>query len=159
MQSIFLTIFIFLCMNHINACTAQKERLMPIHQDSSQQEELSTLGKLKIIVGHSSFTATFYDNATAKAFKAMLPMTIMMSEHNGNEKYNYLPNNLPASPSKPKVIHKGDIMLFGADCLVLFYKTFNTSYSYTPIGMLNNKEGLEKALGAGNISVKFEAIN
>lgn len=157
MQPIFLTILIFLCMNHINACTAQKERLMPIHKDSSQQEELSTVGKFKIIVGTSSFTATLYDNTTAKAFKAMLPMTIMMSEHNGNEKYNYLPNDLPTSLQKPKVINKGDIMLFGADCLVLFYKTFNTSYSYTPIGILDNAEGLEQALGAGE--VKIEIIN
>jgi hypothetical protein len=43
--------------------------------------------QMRIKIGSSTFTATLYDNATATAFKGMLPMTIKMSELNGNEKY------------------------------------------------------------------------
>lgn len=112
--------------------------------------------KVKITIGTSLFVATFYDNATAKAFAEMLPMTIAMNELNGNEKYNYLSGNLPASPENPTTIHNGDLMLYGSNCIVLFYETFNTSYSYTKIGAVDNPIGLKAALGSSNAAVRFE---
>lgn len=48
-----------------------------------------------IRVGGRSFVATLEDNTTARAFVAMLPMTVTMNEMNGNEKYYYLSENLP----------------------------------------------------------------
>ena len=113
--------------------------------------------KLKITIGTNIFTATFYNNATATAFKAKLPMTINMSELNGNEKYFDLPGNLPANASNPGTIQTGDLMLYGANTLVLFYKTFSTSYSYTALGRIDNPSGLAAALGSGNVTVTFEA--
>ena len=53
--------------------------------------------KLRITIGSVSFTGTLADNATATAFKALLPMTVSMREMNGNEKYYYLPDNLPTT--------------------------------------------------------------
>jgi hypothetical protein len=55
--------------------------------------------KLKITIGANTFTATLYNNPTVTAFKKGLPLTINMSELNGNEKYFDLPNNLPANAS------------------------------------------------------------
>jgi hypothetical protein len=40
--------------------------------------------------------------------------------------------------------------------LALFYKSFNTSYSYTKLGYIDNPVGLATAMGAGNVAVKFE---
>lgn len=111
--------------------------------------------QLKITVGQASFTATFADNATAAAFKSRLPLTLNMSELNGNEKYFYLPESLPAAASNPGTIRAGDLMLYGSDCLVLFYETFRTSYSYTRIGRIDNPSGLAAALGRGSVSVTF----
>jgi hypothetical protein len=68
---------------------------------------------MKITIGSDVFTATFYNSATAKAFKAMLPLTIKMTELNGNEKYSDLPNALPANASNPVTIKNGDLMLYG----------------------------------------------
>lgn len=112
--------------------------------------------KLKIKIGTHVFTATLYDNATATAFKTKLPMTINMIELNGNEKYFDLPDNLPANASNPGTIQTGDLMLYGSKTLVVFYKTFSTSYSYTRLGRIDNPSGLAAALGSGSVTVSFE---
>ena len=112
--------------------------------------------KIKITFGTASFVATTYNNATAKAFIALLPITVTMNELNGNEKYYYLSGNLPDSPSNPSTIQNGDLMLYGSNCIVLFYETFSTSYSYTKIGSIDNPIGLKTALGSNNPTVTFE---
>lgn len=114
--------------------------------------------KIKITVGANSYVATTYDNATARAFVSLLPLTINMNELNGNEKYYYLTGNLPTSPERPSTIHSGDLMLYGQNCLVLFYETFTTSYSYTKIGKVDDPTGLKIALGPNNPTVIFELI-
>ena len=115
--------------------------------------------KLKITIGSNIFIATLNNNATAKAFKAVLPMTINMTELNGNEKYFDLSNNLPANAANPGTIQAGDLMLYGSNTLVLFYKPFSTSYSYTKIGHMDNTSGLVSALGSEGISITYEIIN
>lgn len=82
-------------------------------------------------------------------------MTLNMQELNGNEKYHYFDSALPTNASRPTGIHTGDLMLYGNNCLVLFYEDFATSYSYTPIGRLDDPAGLEKALGSGSAQITF----
>ena len=89
---------------------------------------------LSITVGDKAFGATLSDNATAAAFKALLPLSVSMSELNGNEKLYRLPMNLPVQPSRPASMQSGDLMLYGANTVVLFYKSFATTYSYTESG-------------------------
>ena len=120
--------------------------------DTKEEESMN----IQIIVGDKSFYATLADNASAKALVDMLPMTLNMSELNGNEKYYYLDNRLPTDAGVPDGISAGDIKLFGNHCLVLFYESFSTSYSYTPLGQIDDPEGLAEALGNGAVSVTFE---
>src|SRR5574344_622501 len=123
----------------------------------------STLGcaaqtQLKISIGGKAFTATAADNATATAFVAKLPMPITMNELNGNEKYCYLDATFPTAASNPGTIHQGDIMLYGSNCLVIFYKTFATSYSYTRIGSISNATDLSD-MGSSNVTVTIEKVD
>lgn len=111
--------------------------------------------KLRITIGGTVFNATVYNNATAAAFKTRLPLTINMKELNGNEKYFDLPDNLPGNARNPGTIQVGDLMLYGSNTLVLFYKSFSTSYSYTPMGRIDDTSGLAAALGSGNVTVSF----
>lgn len=113
---------------------------------------------IEILIGEKVYTATLYDNETARAFKEQLPLTLDMSELNGNEKYYYLPQSLPTSSSCPSQINTGDIMLYGSNCLVIFYESFPTSYSYTPIGKIDDPNGLAGALGRGGVRVAFRVM-
>ena len=83
-------------------------------------------------VGERRFAITLTDNAAARAFAAQLPLTLDMSELNGNEKHADLPKPLPANASRPGTIRNGDLMLYGADTLVVFYLTFQSSYLVHP---------------------------
>ena len=110
---------------------------------------------MHITIGSAQFTATFDDNETARAFKAMLPLTVKMTDLNANEKYYRLPGRLPTTASNPGMIQAGDVMLYGSDTLVLFYKTFRTSYRYTRIAKVDDASGLAASLGSGDVTVTF----
>lgn len=48
------------------------------------------------------------------------------------------------------------VNLYGSDCLVLFYEDFQSSFSYTRLGYLEEPEGLSEAAGSGSVTVTFE---
>lgn len=112
--------------------------------------------QIRLKIGSKNFVATLEDNATAAAFKALLPMTVNMSELNGNEKYFRLSRNLRTNASNPGIIQTGDLMIYGSNTLVLFYKSFPTSYDYTRLGRIKDTTGLAAAVGSGSITVTFE---
>lgn len=111
--------------------------------------------RIYVTVGSTVFAATLSDTPAARAFAAMLPLTLNMADVNANEKYVELDTRLPANASSPGTIQAGDVMLYGSNGLVLFYETFSTSYSYTHIGKIDDASGLVAALGAGNAIVTF----
>ena len=98
-------------------------------------------------VGERRFAITLADNAAARAFAALLPLTLDMTDLNGNEKHVSLPKALPANASRPGTIRNGDLMLYGSDTLVVFYLTFDSSYSYTRLGRVDDPATLAQALG------------
>lgn len=123
---------------------------------NTKKNMLMDSGKIKIALNSQNFTATLLENDSAKSFWEMLPMTIYMTELNGNEKYYDFPNSLPTNSSNTGTIKNGDLMLYGSKTLVLFYKTFSTSYSYTKLGSVDDVTGLASELGSGNVTVTFE---
>jgi len=141
----FICIQLFACCNKTNDVTTNSNNVL--NTDSM---------KMKITIGTTAFTATLYNNPTVTAFKTRLPMTINMSDLNANEKHFDLPNSLPANASNPGTIQAGDLMLYGSNTLVLFYKSFSTSYDYTRLARIDNPSGLAAAVGSGNATVKFE---
>ena len=78
-----------------------------------------------------------------------------MDELNGNEKYHYLNSPLPSNRNASARFTRGDIMLYGNDCIVVFYQTFRTPYSYTRIGSITDPTQLAAALGSAAASVTF----
>ena len=106
---------------------------------------------MKIQINQQTFDVMLEDNDTAKALVEFLPLTIKMNELNGNEKYFCLSKSLPSKPQKIGQIKAGDVMLYGNDCLVVFYKSFSSGYAYTKIGHIENVENLQKALDRGSV--------
>lgn len=128
---------------------------------SLMMENALAQGETAVVVkvGSRDYNAVFYDNRTVENLLTKLPLQIKMSELNGNEKYRYLDFSLPTNEQSVSQINAGDIMLYGSDCLVLFYKSFQTSYRYTRVGKILNPEGLESAVGSGSTEVTITAAS
>lgn len=117
--------------------------------DNENGEEMM----INISINEQNYTAKLYDNPSVQAFIKSFPMTITMEDLHGNEKYYYMDNSLPTNSVAVNNIKTGDIMLFGANCLVLFYKNFNTSYTYTRLGYVENRERLAKTITNGSVKL------
>ena len=132
-----------------NSINNNQEDNIKNNKSSNIKKEINTM---KVIINKKEYIINLEDNETVKSFISSLPQELEMSELNGNEKYIYLDKSLPTNSENIKRIKAGDVMLYGNNCLVIFYKSFNTSYSYTKIGHIDNLPDL----GDGNIKVTFE---
>ena len=129
---------------------AAASRAASVAVPSERQES-----RLWMSIGQRRFPITLADTAAARAFATQLPLTLRMEELNGNEKHATLPKALPVTASRPGTLHNGDLMLYGTDTLVVFYVTFDSPYSYTRIGRLDDPAGLPRAVGSSEVQVRF----
>ncbi len=111
-----------------------------IDTENSDREEVS---RMKVIIDNKEYNVELEDSETSKSLLELLPLELEMKELNGNEKYHYLDISLPTDKTNLSKINKGDLMLYTDNCLVLFYKSFTTSYSYTKIGHIDNLPDLD----------------
>ena len=122
-----------------------------LEKNQLMDDEEITMDKVYIDINNETFEMDLEDNSTVSALVKMLPLNLSMGDLNGNEKYAYFDKPLPTNTYSPKHIEAGDVMLFGDNCLVIFYESFDTSYSYSKIGRINNMP----SLGDGNISISI----
>ena len=121
---------------------AGRETQNTVLDETEQAEEDDGMISINVIIGGVAYGAKLYDNETAREWIKGFPAEYEMSELNGNEKYCYLQGSLPTDGVNPGGINAGDIMLYGSSCIVLFYDTFQTSYSYTRLGYIEDPDGL-----------------
>lgn len=141
----------------LSACGKEAEPSSEETAGGKEETGGTQMQELVIRIDGQRFPAALYNNETAQALMERLPMTLDMEELHGNEKFNYLDQGLPTNPENVGSILKGDIMLFGSDCLVLFYDDFGTSYSYTRIGHIEDEDAFVNALSGSTVEVTFEA--
>ncbi len=158
MRTILFSIILLAGCMQSYACNTDKGNSGNPDQENNNSKQETM--KIKITVGDKSLTATMIDNVTTKAFMEMLPLTIEMTELHNNEKYANLSKRLPGKAVRPGTIHAGDLMLWDSNykCLVLFYKTFNSPYSYVKLGTVDQLDQLEEVLGSDDVVVKFEEL-
>ena len=134
----------------------EPEKPSPSVQTTAQAEANPTVfTELRIQAGKNTYTARLEDTPAAQVLADAMPMTLNMDEMNGNEKYFFLSDALPTKAERPGSITAGDLMLYGDNCLVLFYESFQSAYSYTRLGSITDTAGLADALGSGSVEVTF----
>lgn len=94
--------------------------------------------EVKITINNIEYILKLEKNETSFDIISMLPMNLEMDDLNNNEKYIYLSSSLNSDGNYTGSIKKGDVMLYQNNCLVIFYKDFNTNYYYTKIGHIDN---------------------
>ena len=120
--------------------------------NNKKTEENEAIKEMKVIINNEEYTINLEDNKTAKKLVELAPLEVTMKELNGNEKYANLTTKFPVNSYYPGHIEKGDVMLFNDNCIVIFYKSFDTEYGYTKIGHIDNLPDL----GNQDIIARFE---
>lgn len=167
--AVFLVMMLSACGSKAEKNTENAPKEMPdnslaedtkaVQETEDNKEEGDTpMQGMTVKIDGQKFEVTLYDNETVRALKEQLPMTLNMEELNGNEKFYYLDAGLPTNAENVGSIQTGDLMLFGSDCLVLFFEDFNTSYSYTRIGHVEDARSFANALKSGTVEVTFEIV-
>ena len=153
-KRLIVSILVIVSLFMIVGCNSKNTNNEINNNENNIEENNSNevISSVKVAINNKEYTLKLEDNETAKSFANLLPQEFNMSELNGNEKYIYMNSSLPTNSFNPKHINAGDVMLYGDNCLVIFYKSFDTSYSYTKIGHIDNLDNL----GNSNITIKFE---
>ena len=149
-KKVIYCIIILLCIFIVTGC--KKKIIENNNQSNTNDNYKEVISSMKITIDNELYIINLEENETVSAFINLLPIEFNMNELNGNEKYYYLDKELPTNSINVKHINKGDVMLYGNNCLVIFNKSFDTTYSYTKIGYIDNLKDLD----SNNIKVKIE---
>ena len=142
-----IILILIICIILLTGCTNNSKT----NNDKSKESDIK-MSNIKVTIDDKTYNLSLENNNTVEEFINLLPQEYNMNDLNGNEKYVYIDTSLTTNSYNPKHIEKGDVMLFGNNCLVIFYESFDTSYSYTKIGHIDNLDNL----GNDSIIAKFE---
>ncbi|NMO14241.1 hypothetical protein HPC49_08000 [Pyxidicoccus fallax] len=95
--------------------------------------------KIRLTLGERVLTATLRDNATARDFAALLPLTLTLTDYATTEKVSDLPRRLSTKGAPAGVTPKaGDIAYYAPwGNLALFHKDFRFSEGLVTLGSLD----------------------
>lgn len=162
MKKLFVVFIALALAMGFTACGKTKQ---PSENESASIDSSNTAGleenvdmKVSVKVGDKSFTATLEDNAAARELVKMMeeaPISIDMDDYSGFEKVGSLGKSL-TTDNRQMTTQAGDIVLYSGNQIVMFYGS--NSWSYTPIGKIDDLSGWEDALGNGSVTVVFSIM-
>lgn len=108
------------------------------------------------IDGKELATATLMDNATARDFLSLLPITITLEDYASTEKIAYLPRKLSTASapagSDPSV---GDIAYYAPwGNLAIFYKDAGYARGLLPLGRVDSSIEVLRAAGRSKVTIE-----
>lgn len=143
---------------YLTMASTQSSNNRQVYKSESSQMILEENEKQKmpiLITNGKKFHVLANVTPTLEALIEELPPKFIMNNLNENEKDYKLSQPIPATNKNIQKIEAGDVMLFGQQTLVIFYQSFSTSYHYTQIGSIENKESLlDTLLGSETAEVQ-----
>ena len=144
-----IILFLIMCSIILTGCINNNNQTKENNKNEKSDLKMT---EIKVKIHDKTYKLNLENNQTVEEFINTLPQEYMMNELNGNEKYVYINESLTTNIYQPKKIEKGDVMLYGDNCLVIFYESFETNYRYTKIGHIDKLPDL----GKENIKISFE---
>ena len=126
-------------------------------EPSSSRTETRTV-KIRMTINGQATTATLADNATARDFLSLLPLTLTLEDHASTEKIAYPPRKLSTQGAPAGIDPEvGDIAYYAPwGNLALYYKDFGYSTGLIRIGRFD--AGVAIINARGSLKVTIEAI-
>lgn len=114
--------------------------------------------KIRLIVGEQVATATLYDNATAKDFASLLPLSLTMTDYDTIERVSDLPRKLSTQGAPEGVAPVAGELTHYAPWgnLAIFIKPRSYSRSLLPLGKID--DGLAIVSQPGPYKMRIERI-
>lgn len=127
----------------------------PVQQEQKKEEENVGLKAISVRIDDMTYIMSVDAGKAGQEFAKSTPFELEMKDLNGNEKYYEGKDTLPTDPYKPGHIEAGDVMLYGDNTIVIFYKSFDSDFSYTRLGKIRNASSLEYMLEGDTATVEF----
>ena len=114
--------------------------------------------KVRIAFNDHDFTATLYDNPSARDLASMLPLDLTIDDYANNEKIAYLPRKLTEEGSGPFSNEApGDLCYYVPwGNLAFFYAGYRYSSGLIRLGRLDG--GIEPLLTRGKFPLRVERL-
>jgi hypothetical protein len=114
--------------------------------------------KIRLEVDGTRIIATLEDNATARDFASLLPLTLTLDDCNGTEKISDLPKKL-STRGAPEGVDPvaGDLAYYAPwGNLAIFYKDFGYSRGLVKLGTIESSARVFQR--SGSLRVRVEPI-
>lgn len=114
--------------------------------------------KIRLSINGETLTASLADNATARDFLSLLPVTLALEDYASTEKISYLPKKLSTVGAPAGVDPSaGDIAYYVPwGNLAIFYRDFGYSSGLVKLGRIESD--IEAFNVRGSLNVTIDAI-
>ena len=125
---------------------------------SPTNESGEAMMQVRCTFADQDFTATLYDNPSARDFASMLPLDLAISDFSDNEKIAYLPRKLDEEARGPfPDAAPGDLCYYIPwGNLAFFYGNYRSTSDLIRLGRLDG--GIEPLLTRGEFPLRIEPI-
>ena len=115
--------------------------------------------KVRLDIAGTPVTATLEDNETARAFAALLPLTLTLTDYASTEKVSDLPSTLSTNGAPAgTAAAAGDVAYYAPwGNLALFHRSFRYSDGLVKLGALD--AGVEILREPGPLTAKIELVD
>jgi len=126
---------------------------------STTQGEERNVMKIRMTINGRPVTATMLDNATARDFLSLLPITLKLEDYASTEKIAYPPRKLSTEDAPAGIDPEvGDITYYAPwGNIAIFYKDFGYSRGLVWLGRIDS--GLDMLQAPGRLDAKIERVD